>query len=198
MSANIYYALGTAVVSLVVGLGVLLLIIFRAPRYFNTFNIISWLLIAVVPVFPIFAIFPDSTFSLKTKLISGTGAAGLFVFIWLTGVKRMREAYDVDQLKTTIVRLEKRIKELEERLLPPKRAEHEIFMYSLKNGKQIGLIAGDITNVKVADIWVSSENTNMEMARFFDRSVSASIRYFGAKRGEGGRVIPFSTTRAQR
>jgi O-acetyl-ADP-ribose deacetylase (regulator of RNase III) len=182
MNGNLYVALGISFVCLFVGLALLLIILFRVPKLFGTFNIISWLLIALVPVFPLFAIFPDSSFTLKFKTISGSGAVALFVFIWLQGMKFTREAYNVDQLK-------EKIKEQEEKLRKPVRADPKTFMYKLKNGKNVGLIAGDITNVKVADIWVSSENTNMEMARFFDRSVSAAIRYYGAKKDDGGRVI---------
>jgi O-acetyl-ADP-ribose deacetylase (regulator of RNase III) len=55
-------------------------------------------------------------------------------------------------------------------------------------GKQVGLITGDIRNVKGIDVWVNSENTNMQMARFFDAGVSGVIRYLGAERDEEGQV----------
>lgn len=55
-------------------------------------------------------------------------------------------------------------------------------------GKQIGLVTGDLKYVKGIDIWVNSENTNMQMARFFDQSISSVIRYYGAKQ-ENGRVV---------
>ncbi|MFN8383654.1 MAG: macro domain-containing protein [Anaerolineales bacterium] len=56
-------------------------------------------------------------------------------------------------------------------------------------GKEIGMITGDIQNIKEIDVWVNSENTNMQMARHFERSISATIRYLGAKRDRAGRVI---------
>jgi len=66
----------------------------------------------------------------------------------------------------------------------------ETFMYQLVNvpGKQIGMITGDIQNVKEIDVWVNSENTNMQMARPFERSISATIRFMGAKKDRAGRV----------
>ena len=73
----------------------------------------------------------------------------------------------------------------------PKRiAKKETFMYQLINvpGKQIGMITGDIQNIKEIDVWVNSENTNMQMARHFERSISAIIRYLGAKKDVAGRV----------
>ena len=67
----------------------------------------------------------------------------------------------------------------------------ETFLYKLRKSpnKFIGLITGDIQNVKVADIWVNSENTNMQMARHYDRSISSVVRYYGAKRDAKGNVV---------
>lgn len=55
-------------------------------------------------------------------------------------------------------------------------------------GKKIGIITGDVTGVEGVDVWVSSENTNMQMARFYERSISGTIRYHGAKRNPAGQV----------
>lgn len=53
----------------------------------------------------------------------------------------------------------------------------------------IGVLPGSIRWVRNADIWVNSENTDMQMARHNDFSVSAIIRYWGAVRDLSGRVI---------
>jgi len=73
---------------------------------------------------------------------------------------------------------------------PKKLNKKESFMYQLRNapGKQVGIITGDIQNIKDIDIWVNSENTNMRMARHFERSISAIIRYLGATKDVAGRV----------
>lgn len=47
-------------------------------------------------------------------------------------------------------------------------------------GKRVGYLTGNIGEVKGVDVWVNSENTDMMMDRFFDRSVSATVRYKGA------------------
>jgi O-acetyl-ADP-ribose deacetylase (regulator of RNase III) len=67
----------------------------------------------------------------------------------------------------------------------------ERFEYDVKDapGKRVGIITGNLLNVHGVDVWVSSENTDMEMARLFDRSVSGVIRYYGAKRDRRGRVL---------
>ena len=54
---------------------------------------------------------------------------------------------------------------------------------------RIGIVIGDIRQVRFADIWVNSENTDMEMPRFSEFSVSAIIRYYGAHRDRTGRVL---------
>ena len=66
----------------------------------------------------------------------------------------------------------------------------ETINYLMKNvpGKTIGIKTGDIREVKDIDVWVNSENTNMQMARHYDRSVSSVIRYRGAVRNKAGQV----------
>ena len=52
----------------------------------------------------------------------------------------------------------------------------------------IGIMPGDIRDVKGVDAWVNSENTHMEMARHYDRSISGTIRYLGAQRSSNGDI----------
>jgi len=54
---------------------------------------------------------------------------------------------------------------------------------------RIEVVPGTIRRVRTADSWVNSENTDMEMARHNDFSVSGIIRYWGAIRDDTGRVI---------
>lgn len=54
---------------------------------------------------------------------------------------------------------------------------------------RIGVLPGSIRRIRTADIWVNSENTDMQMARYNDFSVSGIIRYWGAVRDDTGRVI---------
>lgn len=53
----------------------------------------------------------------------------------------------------------------------------------------IGLITGDIQDVRSVDVWVNSENSNMQMDRYYERSISSIIRYLGAKKDDAGCVI---------
>ena len=52
----------------------------------------------------------------------------------------------------------------------------------------IGYKQGSVDEIHGVDAWVNAENTDMQMARFFDRGVSASIRYLGAARGSDGAI----------
>jgi len=65
------------------------------------------------------------------------------------------------------------------------------FRYRLdgSRAREICLITGDIRDWRGIDVWVNSENTNMQMARFYDQSLSAVIRYEGAVKDENGEVV---------
>ena len=53
----------------------------------------------------------------------------------------------------------------------------------------IEIRTGDLRKWPGVDVWVNSENTNMQMARFYDRNLSATIRYFGARKDENDEVV---------
>lgn len=65
------------------------------------------------------------------------------------------------------------------------RIEYEI---KARPETRIGLITGDLQGIKDIDVWVNSENTNMQMARFHDRSISGVIRWLGAIKKRNGRI----------
>ena len=56
-------------------------------------------------------------------------------------------------------------------------------------GQKIEIRTGDIHKWKGVDVWVNSENTNMQMARLYDRNLSALIRYYGAKKDINDQII---------
>ena len=67
----------------------------------------------------------------------------------------------------------------------------QTFEFALANNpqKRLALITGDREDIKVGDIWVNSENTNMQMDRYYGRSTSAMVRYLGASRNAAGEVV---------
>lgn len=54
---------------------------------------------------------------------------------------------------------------------------------------RLGAVAGSIRRVRFADVWVSSENTDMEMSRAAEFTISGIVRYWGARRDGGGRIV---------
>jgi O-acetyl-ADP-ribose deacetylase (regulator of RNase III) len=108
----------------------------------------------------------------------------------------------VEQAKKKIARFvqngleSQKLDSLVHQSLPIRIAEHakpfkntKISRYKLADSdKEIRLITGDILGVKGVDVWVSSENTNMQMARFYENSISGVIRYFGAKKNRARQV----------
>lgn len=57
------------------------------------------------------------------------------------------------------------------------------------SGRSLCVISGDIQDVTGIEVWVNSENTDMQMARFSDRSVSGTIRFLGAEKDDLGEVV---------
>jgi O-acetyl-ADP-ribose deacetylase (regulator of RNase III) len=198
------YVLIMAVLSLAIGLILYIWLVRSNASYFYSTNVISWLLIALFPVLLIFSFFPESSFAGTIKGVSMGGAIGAFIFIWWYGTKIANQAEQVDarveKMRTELSgELEAREEELQQLEAAPKEDQLQVpsvlretktYLYSLKGerDKRIALITGDIRKVKVADVWVNSENTNMQMSRFYERSISAIIRYLGAKKDSAGYV----------
>lgn len=196
------YILIMAVLSLAIGLALYIWLVRSNASYFYSTNVVSWLLMALFPVLLIFSFFPGSSFSWNREGISMGGAIGAFIFIWAYGIKASNQAVQVDarveKVRTDLsAELEAREEELEQlrdlkeqKRVPSVLRETKTYDYGLRGdpGKRIGLITGDIRKVEVADIWVNSENTNMQMSRFYERSISAIIRYLGAKKDNVGNV----------
>jgi O-acetyl-ADP-ribose deacetylase (regulator of RNase III) len=53
----------------------------------------------------------------------------------------------------------------------------------------VNIVTGDLRQVRGIDVWVNSENTRMQMSRFEEYSVSATIRFEGAIRDDAGHVV---------
>ncbi|MEU8610914.1 macro domain-containing protein [Actinoplanes sp. NPDC048791] len=64
----------------------------------------------------------------------------------------------------------------------------DITHHVVRDDRRIGVVTGDIRQVRCANIWVNPESTEMEMARVHEFSISAIIRYAGATHDARGRV----------
>jgi O-acetyl-ADP-ribose deacetylase (regulator of RNase III) len=163
---------------------------------FYTANIISWILIALFPALVIFSLFPEDQMKGSLFGFSMTGAAALFVFIWWRGVGISQKAVQLDELNNKIRALEEELQKSRNLQAPgadapsfkPLPTEFTSYPLIAKHKRKIGLITGNLQGVKGVDIWVNSENTNMQMSRFYDRSISGAIRHLGACKDKFGAV----------
>ncbi|MBV9083165.1 MAG: macro domain-containing protein [Acidobacteriaceae bacterium] len=180
--------LSVAVISLIVGL---IIVRTSANTWPYSTNQISWLLIALFPALIIFALFPQSTMTGTILGFSAGGAVALFVFVWWYGAKVTVRGIEVDALNKTIqdLRQELALRDQSKKAAPDI-APRQTLSYRLKKHKQrkIGIITGNLEDIKDVDIWVNSENTNMQMSRYFEGTISGTIRYLGSKRDWAGDV----------
>ena len=194
-----YLTIIVAFVSLLIGLTLFSLSSRKGYERSHTTLVTSWPFLATSIAMFMFLLFPGSTSSGTFFGISLTGAVALFILIWYFGAKLSREALNLDdstqKLKEEKQKLEDDLRELRnQKTQAPKAIELHygipyVFQLKGKQGKKIALITGRIEGVKIADVWVSSENTDMQMARFYDRSISGVVRYCGAKKAPSGHVI---------
>ena len=192
--------LGAAVFSLTIGLVIYAWLV-RTDRTSDSerIHLFSWLLVALFPVLLIFSFFPQSEFSADIKGATMGGAVGAFIFIWWYGTQSGLKAVKFDELRSQLSEREQRVEQLEDQLQastalqqPQPIPSTQLFPYALADlpAKRIVVITGDIRNVKTVDVWVNSENTDMQMSRFHERSVSGVIRYEGARHDPTtGRVV---------
>lgn len=166
-----------ALALLVAGITLYILGVNRKIPGIQVINYILWLGFALCPVIILYILFPEvSQLTLKVKGLTATGAVGFYIVIYWIGTKKTN----------------KKLEEMEKaRKVSYPIGKKKKFIYQLKKNasKKVALITGDILKVKGIDIWVNSENTNMQMARFHDNSISGVIRYFGAKRDRAGNVV---------
>src|SRR5579864_479924 len=175
MNALSITILATGFVCLAIGLGLYFLNQRRKyNEYFSATNVICWILIALFPALVIFSFFPQNAISGSLFGFSMTGAVALFVFIWWFGTRNSQKAMRIDELNNRIRALEGDLREsqqLQSESTKPgsskilTRTEVILFPIRKHRGKKIGLITGNIQGVKCADVWVNSENTNMQMSR---------------------------------
>jgi O-acetyl-ADP-ribose deacetylase (regulator of RNase III) len=64
-----------------------------------------------------------------------------------------------------------------------------VFARAPGSEQRIILRTGDIQHVRGVDVLVSSENTDLQLSRYFDPSMSGTLRYLDAERDAGGSVI---------
>jgi O-acetyl-ADP-ribose deacetylase (regulator of RNase III) len=68
--------------------------------------------------------------------------------------------------------------------------QYATYGYRIKEDehRRIVFVTGDYSDIGFADVWVNSENTAMQMDRYFGQSTSAVIRYLGREIDDQGGV----------
>jgi O-acetyl-ADP-ribose deacetylase (regulator of RNase III) len=183
---------------LAIGVGLLLWFRKNEAKEQNLFlgYVICWLLIALVPALLLFTVFPQSTMSGRIRGFSMSGAVALFVFVWWFGTRSALKAAEIDKIRSRVLELEADLQKARNLQAPGANAPEfrplptgaTSYPLRAKRKKKIGLVTGSLLGVKVAEIWVNSENTNMQMSRFYERSISGAIRHMGALRDRFGKV----------
>jgi O-acetyl-ADP-ribose deacetylase (regulator of RNase III) len=158
----------------------------------------AWLCIAIAVTLVIFSIFPESTATGTVLGISVGGAAAFVVVILLLAVRVQEKMSKLDDPEARLREKEDQIRSLSgeldalrQQFAPRSLAHQEVFHYESVDiiGKRIGIVTGDLRNVDFVDIWVNSENLDMQMSRYHEKSISGVIRYLGAERDDVGRVV---------
>lgn len=163
----------------------------------HTLFVFVWLCAALTAALVTFSLFPSSTAD-GTFLGATLGGAGAFVIlVWTAALRAGNRAADRDRREAAVVRkaLAAARRDHAKAAAPPvvlDRQETHWFKLRHTDGdgeRWIGIVTGDVRRVTEADAWVNSENTDMMMSRVHEFSMSAIIRYEGARRDAGGRVV---------
>lgn len=159
-------------------------------KNFHALIVLAWVLIPALPLAFVFAAFPGSTTEGELWKFKVGGAFASYVLLWFGGVQLTGRGVRTDEERKRVARLEQ-IAEyvtvikpvVEDGVRSRPLIDKDVFAYSVVGRPQrIAIITGDLANIREAQIWVNSENTNMQMARFGDRAISSTIRYLGAKK----------------
>ncbi|MFC1401820.1 MULTISPECIES: macro domain-containing protein [Streptacidiphilus] len=192
-------ALCTAAALLVLGLGMILLGVRAAGAGQRPVVLVAaWLCVALAVDLVIFGFFPEDRVDGEAFGFRLGGAAALFLVVWLVCFRVHRQALALEQPAAMLRQSQEEAAALRERLAaltaerrPTRLATNQRLRHPLvaDPGREIGIITGDLRDIDFVDVWVNSENTDFQMSRFHESSVSGLIRYEGARRDASGRVV---------
>jgi hypothetical protein len=162
-------------------------------RYANSAILIAWVGIGLFSTLIIFALFPESSAGGDVVGIRLSGALAAFVAILIFGSRAGAKALQRDQMFDKLREENDRLKAQSRQPPPPGNCAKPVIREQLdlryripKRRIELRVVTGDLIDVHNVDVWVNSENTNMQMARYYDRSISSVVRYAGASKARGG------------
>jgi O-acetyl-ADP-ribose deacetylase (regulator of RNase III) len=189
-----------AIVALVIGLAFQALV-WWGPRVADPLHtrIFVWFFLSLAAALVIFALFPASSADTSILGFKLGGALAGFVAVWWLFSHFFGHADRISSLSAELVETKAQLEHARAQLVAgqagaeatePNRVQTiERYTAGGKLTAQFGIITGDIGAVTQIDVWVNPENTNMQMSRFYEGTVSGRIRYLGAKRDFSGRKI---------
>lgn len=191
-------ALYAAAALLAVGIGMVLRCVATAAEQRPVVLVVAWLCVALGVDLVIFGFFPGETIGGTAFGFRAGGAAALFLVVWQGCFQVHRQALELDrpgellrQNRAETARLRAELTAVSITRRPEPLTVTRVHRHPVagRPGRELGIITGDLKNVDFVDVWVNSENTDMQMSRFHERSVSGLIRYEGARQDASGRVV---------
>lgn len=195
-------ALGAATLFMIIGLsGFLWSMRPSSIGHRHTMLVFASLCIAITVTLVVFTIFPDTEASGRLSGVTLGGAGAFVILVWVAANRASVQAEHRDALEMAIRDRDRKIMELQQELAGLARRQRprpvesiEIHRYLLAevpagSTRYLAIVTGDMRRVRCAEVWVNSENTDMQMARCQEHSISGLIRYESARRDGSGRVV---------
>ncbi|MFG2777336.1 macro domain-containing protein [Streptomyces prunicolor] len=192
-------ALSAAALLLTLGIGMVLRRVATAAEQRPVVLVVAWLCVALGVDLILFAFFPgQEAISGKALGFRMSGAVALFLVVWQGCFRVHKQALALDrpgellrQSRAETARLRDQLAAATAARRPEQLTTTRVHRHPVagRPDRELGIITGDLKNVDFVDVWVNSENTDMQMSRFHERSVSGLIRYEGARHDASGRVV---------
>jgi len=171
-------------------------LVIRLNKNIEKLDSIIWFMFSLAGASLIFTIFKDNSADGKLLGIKLGGPIAGMAFIWFAGYRFFKKDDKLDEKKKEIEERENALKKREQSQTIKEQKDQaptaikgydtKHYNFASMKNKQIGIAIGNISEVQGIDIWVNSENIFMQMARFFDKSVSGIIRFMGAEKSKDG------------
>ncbi|MFJ8888954.1 hypothetical protein ACIRJR_36985 [Streptomyces sp. NPDC102402] len=146
----------------------------------------------------LFSAFPESLTEGRALGFGLGGAAGFAAFFMLASFAWLAKTRSRDELAARLLKVSRENAALRRQLLserslgeaPRPLAQCTRYELPLRGDRRhrIGMVTGNLANVLGTDVWINPENTRMEMSRVDEPTISATIRYHGARRDHTGQI----------
>jgi O-acetyl-ADP-ribose deacetylase (regulator of RNase III) len=152
--------------------------------------VVAWVFLALAPSLVVFWAFPDSTVTGDIAGVQAGGAIAAFLVVWLLGIRHSLQADDLEGREAKLLAGEVRAAAASTRGAEPAGGgDVEMYRLAKRPRRAIALVPGSMHHIDFADVWVNSENTNMQMARYYEHSISGMVRYLGGRHDDAGEVV---------